>query len=85
MRSAAAATPVPLTDTVFGVAEASLTTDMLPFTAPVDLGANTTEKVACLPAATVMGSAPVMENPLAVVLACVTVNAASPEFEMVTD
>ena len=86
LRSAAAATPVPLTETVLGVLEALLMTDTLPLTAPVAFGANTIVKVDCLPAATVMGSvAPVIENPLAVVLACVTVRAEPPGLDTVTD
>ena len=86
LSSAAAATPVPLTETVLGVLEASLMTETLPLTAPAALGANTIVNVDCLPGATVMGSlTPVMENPLAVVLACVTLSAAPPGLDTVTD
>ena len=86
LSSAAAATPVPLTETVPGVLEASLMTETLPLTAPAALGANTIVNVDCLPGATVMGSlTPVMENPLAVVLACVTLSAAPPGLDTVTD
>jgi hypothetical protein len=86
LSSAAAATPVPLTDTGLGVLDALLVTETVPLTAPEALGANTIVKVDCLPAATVIGIvAPVIENPLAVVLACVTVSAAPPGLDTVTD
>jgi hypothetical protein len=71
---------------VLGVLEASLITETLPVTAPVVLGLNTIVISDCFPAARVMGSeAPVMVNPLAVVLACVTVRADPPGLDTVTD
>lgn len=84
--SAAGATPVPLTVTVLGADEAVLITDTSPVTTPLAFGRNTTNKADCFPGAMVMGRvAPEIANPLAVVLAWVTVSAVPPEFEMVTD
>jgi hypothetical protein len=86
LSSVAAVTPVPLTETVLGVLEAVLMTDTLPLTTPAAFGANTTVNVDCFPGATVMGSvAPVIENPLAVVLAWLTVRADPPGLDTVTD
>jgi hypothetical protein len=83
---AAAATPVPLMETVLGVLEALLMTDTSPATAPVVFGVNTIVNVDCFPAPIFMGrAAPEVVNPLAAVLACVTMRADPPELEIVTD
>jgi hypothetical protein len=86
LRSAAAATPVPLMATVLGVLETLLITDIVPVTAPVVLGANTIFKMACFAALIVMGKLPPeIVNPFAAVLACVMVSGDPPGLDMVTD
>jgi hypothetical protein len=61
-------------------------TDTSPVTAPLVFGANTIDKVDCFPAPMVMGRAgPEIVNPLAEVLAWVTMSAEPPVLDMVTD
>ena len=76
-----AATPVPLSEIASGEFGALLTSEMDPFTAPADPGANTALNVVVLPALTVAGTLiPVMLNPAPVTFACVIVRAAVPPF-----
>ena len=84
--SALAAIPVPLTVTMSGVAEASLTIETPPESAPADLGANITSREARLPGAIVSGNeTPVTVTPAAVALALLIVMLVGPSFVMVTD
>jgi hypothetical protein len=86
VRSAVAAIPVPLTETVLGELETSVMTEILPDTAPATLGEKITLNVACFPAEMVNGSdIPVILTPAAAVLAWVTVKLDPPPFVMVTD
>ncbi len=63
-----------------------LITETAPETAPTTLGENTILIVDWLPAAMVIGkAAPIIVNPLAAVLACVTVRSDPPPFDKVTD
>ena len=64
VRSAVAAIPVPLKETVFGELETSVITETLPEMAPAALGEKITLNVACFPAAIVRGSEiPVIVTP----------------------
>lgn len=84
--SAVAAVAVPLRETVFGVPEALLKTEISPDRAPAVFGENTTSKVDCFPAARVRGSEiPEMVMPAAVVLAWVMVMFDSLSLDTVTD
>ncbi len=86
LRSAEAVTPSPLTETTLGALETSLITVTPPETAPAALGENTMLNVVCWPAGIVTGrEAPVILNPLAAVLACVTVRFDPPLLDTVTD
>ena len=86
VRSAVAAIPVPLKDTVLGELEMSLMTETLPDKAPAAFGAKITLNVDCFPASIVNGSEiPVILTPAAVVLACLTVRFDPPPFVIVTD
>jgi hypothetical protein len=86
VRSAVAAIPVPLKETVLGELEMSLFTETLPDNAPATFGEKTTLNVDCFPASIVRGSEmPVIVTPAAVVLAWVTVRFDPPPFKMVTD
>lgn len=86
VRSAVAAVPIPLKETVLGELETSLMTDTLPDKAPAAFGEKTTLNVDCFPAPIVRGSEiPVIVTPAAVVLACVTVRFDPPPFVIVTD
>lgn len=80
------AIPVPLTVTMSGDAEASLTMETPPESAPADFGANTTSREARLPGAIVSGNeTPVTETPGAVALALLMVMLVEPSFVIVTD
>lgn len=84
--TALAAIPVPLTVTISGVAEASLTMETPPESAPADLGANTTSRETRFPGAIVSGNeTPVTETPAAVALALLMVILVEPSFVIVTD
>ena len=86
VRSAVAAIPVPLKETVLGELERSLMTEILPDKAPAVFGEKTTSNVDCFPAPIIRGSEiPLIVTPAAVVLACVTVRFEPPLFDMVTD
>ncbi len=86
VRSAVAAIPVPLKETVLGELEISLMTETLPDKAPATFGEKTTLNAACFPAAIVRGSEiPVIVTPAAAVLACVTVRFDPPPFDIVID
>ncbi len=86
VRSAVAAIPVPLKETVLGELETSLMTEITPDKAPAAFGENTTLNVDCFPAPIVRGNEiPVTATPAAVVLACVTVRFEPPPFDIVTD
>jgi len=86
VRRALAAMPVPLTATRSGVAEASLTMETPPESAPADLGANTTSREVRLPGAIVSGNeTPVTVTPAAVALALLIVMLVDPSFVIVTD
>jgi len=86
VRSAVAAIPVPLKETVFGELEMSLMTETLPDNAPAFFGAKITSNVDCFPASIVKGSEiPVIVTPAAVVLACVTLRFDPPLLVIVTD
>ena len=86
VRSAVAAIPVPLKETVLGKLETSLMTETLPDMAPVVFGEKTTLNVDCFPASIVRGSEiSVIVTPAAVVLACVIVRFVPPPFDIVTD
>ena len=86
VRTAVAAIPVPLKETVLGELETSIMTDTLPDKAPGAFGEKITLNVARFPAAIVRGNdMPVTETPAAVVLACVTVTLDPPPFVIVTD
>ena len=86
VRSAVAAIPVPLKETVLGELEISLMTEISPDKAPATFGEKTTSNVDCFPASIVRGSEiPVILTPAAVVLACVTVRLDPPPFDIVTD
>lgn len=81
-----AATPVPLTATLLGEFAASLVMDTAPETAAADFGEKTTLSVDWLPAPITWGKdIPVIVNPLADALACVTVRFDPPGLDMVTD
>jgi hypothetical protein len=85
-RTAVAAIPIPLKDTVLGEPETSLMTETLPDKAPGAFGEKTTSNVDCFPAPIVRGSEiPVIVTPAAVALACVTVRFDPPAFVIVTD
>ena len=80
-----AATPVPVRPMVSGDGLALLVIEMLPETAPVDVGWNETVKFTLAPAATVAGAtSPDMPNPLPVIFACDIDRVAVPVFERVT-
>jgi hypothetical protein len=86
VRSAVAAIPIPLTETVLGELETSDITEILPDTAPAALGEKITLNEACFPAAMVIGSGiPVIVTPAAAALACVTVRLDPPPLVIVTD
>jgi hypothetical protein len=86
VRSAVAAIPIPLRETVLGELEMSLRMETLPDKAPAVFGEKTTSNVDCFPAPIVKGSViPVIVTPAAVVFACVTVRFAPPPFDIVTD
>ena len=86
VRTAVAAVPSPLKDTMFGELETSLMTETLPDKAPAAFGEKTTSKVDCFPAPIVRGSEiPVIVTPAPVALACVTVRFDPPAFDIVTD
>jgi hypothetical protein len=86
VRSAVAAIPVPLTLTVLGELDASLTMETSPDTAPAVFGEKTTFNVACFPEAIVRGKeTPVTEIPVPATLALVIVAFDPPLFDMVTD
>ena len=81
-----AAMPVPLTDTLVGEFAASLVMDTAPETAAADFGENITLSVDWLPAPITTGNdIPVIVNPVADALACVTVKLDPPVLDMVTD
>jgi len=86
LRRLVAATAVPLTVTLAGELDALLTTDTVPDTAPTVLGEKTILRFDCWPAAIVMGNEPpATANPLAAVLACVTIRSDPPPLDTVTD
>ena len=86
VRSAVAAIPVPLTETVLGELERSVITETWPDKAPGAFGEKMTLNAACFPAAIVKGRGiPVIVTPAALLLACVTVRFDPPVFDMVTD
>jgi hypothetical protein len=86
VRSAVAATPFPLKETMVGDLETLLTTETFPDNAAAAFGEKTTSKVDRFPGPIVRGNEmPVMATPAALVLACVTVRFDPPSFEMVTD
>jgi hypothetical protein len=86
VRSAVAAMPVPLRETIVGVVETLLITETLPDNAAAVLGEKNTSNVDCLPGSIVRGSViPLIVTPAALVLACVIVRFDPPSFEMVTD
>ena len=74
-------TPVPESATLNEVFDASLVMATLPAAAPDTVGANFTEKLALCPAAIVAGILiPLMENPVPVTAAWLTVTLADPVF-----
>ena len=78
-------TPVPERETVAGELVALLTTERLPVTVPVVVGAKATLTVVVWPAARVRGSeSPLRVNPVPVKLACETVTLAVPVLDRVT-
>lgn len=86
VRSALAAIPIPLTETVLGDLERSLVTEISLDKPPAAFGEKTTLKVACFPAAMVSGiGVPEIVTPAAVVLTCVTVRFDPLLFVIVTD
>jgi len=86
VRSAVAAIPVPLKETMLGELERSLITAISPDKAPADFGEKTTSNVDCFPAPIIRGSEiPVIFTPAAEVLACVTVRFDAPPLDIVTD
>ena len=86
VRTAVAAIPVPLKDTVLGELERSLMTETLPERAPGVFGEKTMSNVDCFPGPITRGSEiPVTATPAVVALACVTVRSEPPLFDMVTD
>jgi len=72
--------PVPLSATDIGVAEALVTTEMLPETLAVDAGANVALKVMVLPAARDCAVKPVTPKPVPVTLSEETLTLAEPVF-----
>jgi hypothetical protein len=86
VRRAVAAIPVPLSETVFGVVEASVITLTLPDKAPAVFGVKITSNVDWPPAAIVSGRVmPETVTPAALALALVTVKLDVPLFVTVTD
>jgi hypothetical protein len=86
VRSAVAAIPVPLKETMLGELERSLITVILPDKAPAAFGEKTTSNVDCFPAPITIGSEiPVIFTPAAVVFVCVTVRFDPPPLDIVTD
>ena len=80
------AMPVALTATLAGEFAASLVMDTSPVTAAADFGENTILSVDWLPGPITRGKGiPVIVNPPADVLACVTVRFDPPVLDMVTD
>ncbi len=71
------AAPVPVTGTVLGAVDASLTSERVPLTLPDVVGANFTTTGRLCPAAIVVGSVnPPKLNPAPVILACEMVTGA---------
>lgn len=86
LRSIVEATPVPLTATLLGEFAASLAMETVPETAAADFGEKTTLSVVRFPAPITKGKdIPVIVNPLADVLACVTVRFDPPVLDIVID
>jgi hypothetical protein len=86
VRSALAAVPSPLKETVFGKLERLVVTEISLDKPPAAFGEKTTLKVACFPAAMVSGfDVPEIVTPAAVVLTFITVSFDPPLFVMVTD
>jgi hypothetical protein len=79
-------TPVPLTVTVAGELAALLMKETVPEAVPVAVGENDKLIVDCLPAPIVIGSdKPVILNPGAAILSCVTIRFDPPVFDTVID
>ena len=86
VRSAVAAIPVPLNETLLGDVEALVMMEISPANAPGVFGEKLTSNVDCFPAATTTGrEIPAIFTPAAAVLACVTVTSEEPPFMIVTD
>ena len=79
-------TPVPLTVTVAGELAALLMKETVPESVPAAVGENNKLIVDCLPAPIVIGSdKPVIVNPGAAMLSCVTIRFDPPVFDTVID
>jgi hypothetical protein len=86
LRRVAAVTAVPLTVTLAGELDALLMTETVPDAAPTVLGEKTILRFDCWPAAIVIGNeAPVIVNPLAGMVACVTIRSVPPLLDTVID
>jgi hypothetical protein len=86
LRRVAAATAVPLTVTLVGELDAVLMTETVPDAAPTVLGEKTILRFDCWPAAIVIGNEPpVTVNPVAEIVACVTIRLDPPPLDTVID
>lgn len=86
VRSAVAAIPVPLKETLLGDVDALVMTEIFPANAPGVFGEKLTSNVDCFPAATTSGrEIPAIFTSAAAVLACVTVTSEELPFRIVTD